>query len=233
MKACPTCKRTYSDDTLSFCLVDGAILSAPYEPHETARIPAARSTDPAATEILNATAGQPDPTPPLLSTIQSPQPPPLYSEKFQPQSKEKRSALPWVAIGVVVSLAGIVVVGAVVLMIWFGKDSAADNRPNSNIASPSPTPTATPTPIPTPTPVGGWSPKENASINQGDGTLLTYYGGSTPDRCQDDCEANARCKAYTFIRAGAYNANDPPMCYLLSEVRKLTPSDCCISAVKR
>ncbi|MDT5122626.1 MAG: hypothetical protein QOC96_2108 [Acidobacteriota bacterium] len=29
MKQCPTCKRTYSDNTLAFCLVDGAVLSAP------------------------------------------------------------------------------------------------------------------------------------------------------------------------------------------------------------
>ena len=30
MKKCPTCNRTYSDDTLSFCLEDGALLSAAY-----------------------------------------------------------------------------------------------------------------------------------------------------------------------------------------------------------
>jgi hypothetical protein len=32
MKCCPKCKRTYSDDTISFCLEDGAILTAPSEP---------------------------------------------------------------------------------------------------------------------------------------------------------------------------------------------------------
>src|SRR6476660_4676434 len=30
MKQCPTCKRTYSDSSLSFCLDDGALLSAPF-----------------------------------------------------------------------------------------------------------------------------------------------------------------------------------------------------------
>jgi hypothetical protein len=30
MKVCPTCKRTYSDDTLSYCLADGSLLSAPF-----------------------------------------------------------------------------------------------------------------------------------------------------------------------------------------------------------
>lgn len=35
MKKCPTCNRTFSDDTLSFCLEDGALLSAAYDLDET------------------------------------------------------------------------------------------------------------------------------------------------------------------------------------------------------
>jgi hypothetical protein len=35
MKKCPECSRTYSDDTLSFCLEDGALLSASYDPNDT------------------------------------------------------------------------------------------------------------------------------------------------------------------------------------------------------
>ena len=35
MKKCPECSRTYSDDTLSFCLEDGSLLSAPYNAEET------------------------------------------------------------------------------------------------------------------------------------------------------------------------------------------------------
>ena len=31
IKTCPTCQRTYSDETISFCLADGALLSAPYD----------------------------------------------------------------------------------------------------------------------------------------------------------------------------------------------------------
>jgi hypothetical protein len=34
MKKCPQCNRTYADDTLSFCLEDGALLSASYNPQE-------------------------------------------------------------------------------------------------------------------------------------------------------------------------------------------------------
>ena len=35
MKRCPQCNRTYADDTLSFCLEDGGVLSAPYDEEET------------------------------------------------------------------------------------------------------------------------------------------------------------------------------------------------------
>jgi WD40 repeat protein len=31
MKRCPTCNRTFSDESISFCLVDGSVLSAPFE----------------------------------------------------------------------------------------------------------------------------------------------------------------------------------------------------------
>src|SRR3954467_7999776 len=37
MKRCPECNRTYSDDTIAFCLADGALLSAPYDSDATLR----------------------------------------------------------------------------------------------------------------------------------------------------------------------------------------------------
>lgn len=35
MKRCPTCNRTYSADTFTFCLEDGALLSAPFDSEKT------------------------------------------------------------------------------------------------------------------------------------------------------------------------------------------------------
>jgi hypothetical protein len=35
MKQCPQCNRTYADNTLTFCLADGALLSAPYDSEAT------------------------------------------------------------------------------------------------------------------------------------------------------------------------------------------------------
>ncbi len=59
MKSCPTCNRTYSDDSFTFCLSDGALLSAPYDPQATLILPS-RRTDPPAGE--NRTTPLPDDT---------------------------------------------------------------------------------------------------------------------------------------------------------------------------
>lgn len=77
----------------------------------------------------------------------------------------------------------------------------------------------------------GWGATNyNAGLN---GTNLTYYRGTTAEQCQADCEKNPKCKGFTLIRAGAYNANDPVMCYLMSEATSFAPSPCCISAIKK
>ncbi|MCY7377589.1 MAG: PAN domain-containing protein, partial [Pyrinomonadaceae bacterium] len=78
----------------------------------------------------------------------------------------------------------------------------------------------------------GWGPIQQGSINQGDGQSLTYYRGTTPEQCQADCDKNPKCVAFTLIKAGAYSPNDPPMCYLMSEAKKVTPSSCCITGIK-
>jgi hypothetical protein len=51
MKSCPTCKRTF-EYTLTYCLVDGAVLSAPFDPQATLIIPEARQTEPPPTISL-------------------------------------------------------------------------------------------------------------------------------------------------------------------------------------
>lgn len=38
MKSCPTCNRTF-EDTFTFCLIDGSILSAPFDPQATLVLP--------------------------------------------------------------------------------------------------------------------------------------------------------------------------------------------------
>ena len=218
MKACPTCQRTYSDEALTFCLVDGSILSAPYDPHETLHLPAPRVTDPIHAQ------------PPPPSTIQSPQALPFYPQKPQSELQEKRGGKSWMWFGIAMSLVSLAAIGVLISFVLSGKDRVTGNQSNTNVANTNARPTASPTAT---AEGGSWGPTQQASINQGDGQLLTYYGGTTPEQCQADCDRNPKCKAFTFIRPGAYNPGDPQMCYLMSEVQRLTPSSCCITAVKR
>jgi hypothetical protein len=54
LKECPTCKRTYSDPSITFCLADGSLLSAPFDPQATLHFPVSHSTEPPPlTEVLN------------------------------------------------------------------------------------------------------------------------------------------------------------------------------------
>jgi hypothetical protein len=46
MKKCPECNRTYADETFAFCLADGALLSASYDPHATQALPMSIKPDP-------------------------------------------------------------------------------------------------------------------------------------------------------------------------------------------
>ena len=54
MKRCPTCKRTF-EDSLTYCLIDGSVLSAPFEEAE-------EEVDLLATEVLPENARTPTPT---------------------------------------------------------------------------------------------------------------------------------------------------------------------------
>ncbi len=55
MKSCPTCDRTF-DDTMTFCLVDGSILSAPFDPVSGDRNPARRNSEPPPTQMVDPAA---------------------------------------------------------------------------------------------------------------------------------------------------------------------------------
>ena len=51
MKSCPQCNRTF-EDTFTFCLIDGSVLSAPFDPHATLASPEPRQTEPQLIETL-------------------------------------------------------------------------------------------------------------------------------------------------------------------------------------
>src|SRR5207253_5946768 len=88
MRRCPTCNRTYTDDSLNFCLADGAFLSAPDDPQPTVASPTLRSTE-APTEIL--------PTEQLPHHAAT-SPSPITST--QKETVRKQSLLPWLIAGI-------------------------------------------------------------------------------------------------------------------------------------
>jgi hypothetical protein len=127
MKRCPTCNRTFTDDSLSFCLDDGAPLlsvsdapsSGSFDANATMRYTDARDTSPP-TEVY-----RPGQTP--GSQIVTP----TWSPGPSAQAARKASVLPWViGGGVLLLLLGI---GAVVLIAaLISYSSNSKNRNNSN-----------------------------------------------------------------------------------------------------
>jgi hypothetical protein len=109
MKSCPTCKRTYPDDTLAFCLEDGSVLSAPYDSEQTLRIPSARVTALPPTQMAPAEA--PRASHAAQSTIYAPAPnfPPLHQSNQQTAGDDssQTSLVPWILISGAVLVVGI------------------------------------------------------------------------------------------------------------------------------
>ena len=87
MKSCPTCNRTFEDD-LTYCLVDGAILSASYDLQATQRIPELRITNQPPTEILLNSNALP---PTIRSPIPLNPPVPSLAPQFATVSPEQKS----------------------------------------------------------------------------------------------------------------------------------------------
>jgi hypothetical protein len=245
MKTCPSCHKTYQDESMVFCLDDGARLV-----HE-----------PSAPDA-NATWNLPPPGP----TVASPRPtsPTAQStlisrpEQFQRGAppndgggESRSSALPWIfAIVVVLAVAG-------VLAAWL--ISRRDTDISSKLPSPTPGPTIVTNPSPEPSatePTISRTPDERPSPTPDrppspeptkerpkqmftmlnnmtfQGSRITYYQRTSFAGCQADCAANANCRGLTWIRPGAYNPSDPGMCYLMSALTARVPHACCISGVR-
>jgi hypothetical protein len=115
MKQCPACNRTYADDSITFCLADGALLSASYDPDATQRIPA-RLTNPPPTEVLTA---QPAPTEVL----------PHYLPQAQPVRANNSTKY------LLVALLLIFVVGGILALVLINqKKPSASSSTNSSSA---------------------------------------------------------------------------------------------------
>ena len=152
---CPRCNRTYSDETVIYCLDDGTLLIALHDPQETLILPQARVTDPSPAVV-----------------------PP--TQLAQPQIV-RQGVRPAIVYALVALLAMVVAGGAVALYYERGKSSAAgdaNKQAEAPVKSPAPTQTdvgnkAQPTPDKTPK-------RENAGGSvpgkypEGSTRLLTY-----------------------------------------------------------
>lgn len=133
MKRCPTCNRTYTDDALSFCLDDGAVLVSAgatpnFDPNATIAYPAARDTSGAPTQVF------PSQQPPQ-QVVPTPQPAPSWGPApYAPPPVKKSKPLPWI-LGIV-GLLLVLGVGAVVMLsIAGGSNSNNANANNNNRAA--------------------------------------------------------------------------------------------------
>lgn len=154
MKSCPTCNRTYPDDTLAFCLVDGSVLSAPYDPEATQSFLFPSNTEP----------------PRVDKTIPAAFSQPKFSADFkQNQAVDKPKRKSGLIFGVIIII--VLAIGMAIGLGWnslFGggnskaKQSESENQ-NNNIAS-NPSPTARPSASATVTAQSTPSPKSTPSI---------------------------------------------------------------------
>ena len=208
MKYCPSCQNRYTDDSLQFCLQDGTGLLE----YADSSMMATQDFSERETVVRQ----KPDTSGWQPSRV-------TQGARSEPEAKKSNTIL---AI-IVTALAMCFLFGGA-FVIWRMLNNSVSDKVDIRIKTP--TPTITPTINQTPNINEKWQPIDyNASLN---GERLTFYRGTTPEKCMADCDENPKCAGFGLVRAGFYNANDPPMCYLLSEVTSSTPSSCCISAIK-
>jgi len=251
MKTCRTCHKTYQDDTMVYCLDDGARLvehDAARDDNATLNLPVGSTIDagdlrpkgpPTAANQATITA-RPE-------HFQMPHSPRLATS----EPKSRKSTLPWIiAIVLVLGVSGV----GIAWLLTRGSDDQARKGPEPTpMVSPRSSPEATvevkstpkdeatpyedgdratPKPTPMPTreqPKTGFSVLNNMTFN---GSRITYYPRPSFAQCQSDCSGNANCRGFTWIRPGAYNPGDSAMCYLMSAVTARVPHACCISGVR-
>ena len=121
MKRCPTCKRTFEDDSLAFCLDDGSPLVSESGPDSQA----------------------------TLVTPAPPAPPPTQLSQYPPavsavETRPKRHVWPWIVGGLLVFLFFVIVIAAAIAIPQILKKSQNSNRVVINVPTPEPSETSSP-----------------------------------------------------------------------------------------
>jgi hypothetical protein len=128
MKRCPKCKRKYEDDSLKFCLEDGAQLSD-----------AARDSNPPATEIM------PRGGPTLKSAADPTIPSYPNAASFRPPQSEVRASNPLLTAGVIAIVLLLVALVAIAAFFVFKQSSVDDSAKKDSIGTPTPVRGSSPT----------------------------------------------------------------------------------------
>jgi PAN domain len=77
-----------------------------------------------------------------------------------------------------------------------------------------------------------FGPLEDNVTFQG-ATTLRYFSTTDLGQCANACAADLRCKAYTYVKQGAYESNrNTAVCYLSSGFSQKISHPCCMSAVR-
>lgn len=148
MKHCPTCGNSYTDDALTYCLTDGAVLlttGAPVAPRNAATMPTLAFP---ASQANNAGGNNP--------SWQPNQAPPQWPNA--PAAPPRRSSpLPWILGGVALLLIAGIAVG---VALYLGRAKSEPETPPANTANtsrvtPTPTPSSQSSPAPDSSPVAG------------------------------------------------------------------------------
>lgn len=166
MKRCPTCNRSYDDETLSFCLEDGAPLI-----RDSALRADSQETLVTPTPTLPTLASGLPPTQPYSqmpgkATVNGLQFNVPGAQGYNLATKPRR-AWPWI-VGILAVL--LLLIAAVVMAIVIPPMLQASNSNNDNRPKPTPTRStnwaATPTPAPSPTELGGVPDDEDKVLAQ-------------------------------------------------------------------
>jgi len=129
MKICPNCSQTYGDETLNYCLMDGAVLNTM----------TASSDDPARTAILH----PPDLTMPSQRNTEQ-----IVSRS--PLSPPQKRSYAWIWLLVVFGAAVVLIGGGVVALLAVSYKYAGSKKVDSSRSSPLQTPFPTFSPVPVP-----------------------------------------------------------------------------------
>ena len=216
MKRCPTCNRTYSDNSLNFCLEDGTPLATDgptVDPNATIRYPAARDTsEPPPTEIYRPEPAVVSPRPTTPPPPARPAPPPQWTPgpAAAPPPQKKSNAIWWILGGLLAVL--VIGVGLVVMIIAlasFGTDNRnlnanrnenrnANVSVNSNVTNTNLNANATTTPA---------SIAENFS-EQKWGTATSPYGRTWYDNGEYHMSSKERTFVVQYAPSDAYNTEN-------------------------